>query len=223
MKKLRKVAIIVLSVIILISIQQNKVYADPNSSKGFAEYDDETAQQENQEMVQEQEQNFETIKSTNNYLESLKVEGYKLVPEFDKQTLEYSLDKKVETNEITINAITSDSKAKVEGNGKIELQPEQNQCRIEVVAESGTVRTYIINFEKTIKENQNNETVEESIDIQEENETELNKSDVEIEDKTHYIEQKATIDAKIVCFIIITGIIILLIVIICIVKSKKKK
>ena len=222
MKKLRKVAIIVLSVIILISIQQNKVYADPNSSKGFAEYDDETAQQENQEMIQEQEQNFETIKSTNNYLESLEVEGYKLVPEFDKQTLEYSLDEKVETNEIIINAITSDPKAKVEGNGKVELQPEQNQCRIEVVAESGTVRTYIINFEKTINENQNNDTVEVSTDIQE-NETELIKSDVEIEDKTHYIEQKATIDAKIVCLIIITAIIILSMFIIYVVKRKKKK
>ena len=72
------------------------------------------------------------------------VEGYKLTPEFDKQTLEYNLNISNEVKEITIIANSDDNKATIKGNGKVEVQNNKAECKIEVTAESGTVRTYTI-------------------------------------------------------------------------------
>ena len=82
MKKQRKILSILIIIAIIIATNIRNVYADPNSSKGFAEYDDITATQQNQEMLNEQQQEVEQNigKSTNNYLESLEVEGYELTP-----------------------------------------------------------------------------------------------------------------------------------------------
>lgn len=114
------------------------VYADPNSSKGFAEYDDVKAEEETKQMVQEQEKQQEEAigKSTNNYLKDLKVEGYTISPSFDKQTVDYILEERINVDEITILAIPDDEKATVEGNGKIKLDANQKEFRIDVVAES---------------------------------------------------------------------------------------
>ena len=60
MKKIIKNCIIILSIIItsvfFISLNSYTIARDPNSSKGFAEFDDEAAAQETQELVQQEEQ-----------------------------------------------------------------------------------------------------------------------------------------------------------------------
>ena len=82
MKKQSKIIIGLMIAIIISLINVNKVYADPNSSKGFAEYDDNTATEQNQEMLEEQQKEFEQNvgKSSNNYLENLQIEGYDFTP-----------------------------------------------------------------------------------------------------------------------------------------------
>ncbi len=145
MKKSRKLIILFIIMFVTVGLLNvSKVYADPNSSKGFAEYDDAQAEQESQKMLEEQQKELQEAegKSTNNYLESLKVEGYELSPDFDKQTIEYKIKGNVTSNEINIIATPSDSKAKVQGAGKVKV--EGNSFRIDVIAETGTVRTYII-------------------------------------------------------------------------------
>jgi putative flippase GtrA len=170
MKKNRKL-IIVAIIIILSIISSYKIYAvdrDPNSSKGFAEYDDAAAEEETKKLEEEQEKNFDVGKSTNNYLESLQVENYEFTTEFDKQTLEYTLTTDVDQETINIIATSSDTKASIEGIGNIKLNVGQNQCRVDVIAESGTVRTYIINVTRAETEEEVNTNIEETKEIDEE-------------------------------------------------------
>ena len=160
MKILKKILILLIITVISIMINNCNVSADPGSSKGFAEYDDTQAAQESKKETEEQKNKYDAEKSTNNYLENLQVEGYKISPEFDKQTLEYTINEEITSKEINIKSTASDSKSKVEGTGKIKLGDNQNQCRIDVTSESGTVRTYIIKLKRA-------ETVEEDNKIQE--------------------------------------------------------
>lgn len=95
---------------------KNVVYADPNSSKGFADYTDEQAAEDTNKLVEEQKKEESPVgKSTNNYLESLEIEGYEITPDFDKQTQEYTIKGEVKTNQITIKAKADDEKAKIDG------------------------------------------------------------------------------------------------------------
>lgn len=95
---------------------QNVVYADPNSSKGFADYTDEQAAEDTNKLVEEQKKEESPVgKSTNNYLESLEIEGYEITPDFDKQTQEYTIKGEVKAKQITIKAKADDEKAKIDG------------------------------------------------------------------------------------------------------------
>lgn len=131
---------ILIAIIAFIVLGTNSIYAS------MADYTDEEADAQTKKSQQEWKEKQKEIvnKSTNNYLKSLMVEGYKLTPEFDKQTLEYNLNISNEVKEITIIANSDDNKATIKGNGKVEVQNNKTECKIEVTAESGTVRTYTI-------------------------------------------------------------------------------
>ena len=227
MSRIKKILIILILTITVVFTCNCHVLADPSSSKGFAEYDDLEAEQENEKKMEEQNNKFDIEKSSNNYLDDLQVEGYKLSPEFDKQTLEYTIDKEITSDNINIKATASDSKAKIEGIGNIKLQNDQNQCRIDVIAESGTTRTYIIKIketkttenENTKQENENNQyTAENNENIQdtvEENENAI----VEL-----YSQKNENVNKKDNKYIfVIIGIISLVIAIFFICKLNKTK
>lgn len=112
---------------------------------GMADWDDKSADEAANKQLQEQKNELVDIvsKSTNNYLDSLSVEGYKISPSFDKQTVNYDIGK-IETNTINIKATPEDEKATVNGMGTITLNNGENDIRIDVVSESGTIRTYHI-------------------------------------------------------------------------------
>ena len=126
---------------------------------GFADFSDTDARKETEELLESQEKEEKELanKSTNNYLSVLKVEGYTLTPEFDKQTQEYIIEDNIMQESIKIEAITDDERATVEGAGDVKLNFGENKIRIDVNAESGTVRTYFINV------NRKKETKEESV------------------------------------------------------------
>ena len=92
----------------------------------------------------------ETPKSSDNNLKSLSIEGQNLSPEFNKDTLEYSVELSSDTEKIKVNAEKSDSKASIKGNGEIDVKEGLNKIEIIVTAENGSTRTYIINA--TVKE-----------------------------------------------------------------------
>ncbi len=121
---------------------------EANTSKGFANFDNDEAEKQEQEQLKKQQEQVEQSigKSTNNFLNDLSVEEYEISPSFDKQTINYTINETVKANTIKINAVASDDKAKIEGAGKVKLNNDKNEIHIDVKAESGTVRTYIISL-----------------------------------------------------------------------------
>lgn len=81
--------------------------------------------------------------SSNNYLESLEVEGYTI--EFNKDTLEYSIEVPNGTEKVNVISKLEDSKASVSGDGEVSVSEGTNKLEIKVTAENGNVKTYVIN------------------------------------------------------------------------------
>lgn len=170
-------------IIVLLSI----VFLPNTIDAGMADYTDQQAdqqlKQEQEEWQQKQEDRIN--QSSNNYLKSLSIDGYNIIPEFDKQTIDYEISKEVLENNIKINAEADDSKASVSGIGDIILNSGENEIRIDVTAENGTVRTYTIKVVAQI-----NETVDTNTSILTNAETSEYKEQTLTEtkqDKTNYL------------------------------------
>ena len=82
--------------------------------------------------------------STVNKLSSIKVEGYEISPEFNEDTLEYSVDVPSTVNSVKISTAKKDSRSSVEGDGEKEVSEGSNRFEIIVTAESGAKNVYIV-------------------------------------------------------------------------------
>lgn len=82
-------------------------------------------------------------KSSNNNLSSLTV-GDELSPKFDSSQTEYTLSLPASTDFLTIKATTADSKATLEGVGKVKVKPGNNIIKVTVTAENGSKKVYSI-------------------------------------------------------------------------------
>lgn len=82
--------------------------------------------------------------NTNNMLAGLNVDGFVMTPTFHRDTLEYNLivDPTVTNIKVSASALTSASS--VSGTGTIALQNGNNDIKISVTAQNGTVREYIL-------------------------------------------------------------------------------
>lgn len=85
-----------------------------------------------------------TSLNTNNYLSSLEVEGYKLLPKFNKKTTSYSLDLESDVSKINVIAKPESNKSKVSGDGNTDVLEGENKLEITVTSESGAKRVYTI-------------------------------------------------------------------------------
>lgn len=81
--------------------------------------------------------------SSNNYLKSLEVEGYSF--DFNKETMEYSIEVPNNTEKVNIKAVKEDSGAKISGDGEVSVSEGTNKLEIKVTAENGNDRIYVIN------------------------------------------------------------------------------
>lgn len=84
-------------------------------------------------------------KSTNNNLKSLSVEGYTLSPEFNQDTLEYTVELEASVEKIMVNAEKADSYASLSGGGEIAVSEGDNRIEIKVTSETGKEKVYVIN------------------------------------------------------------------------------
>ena len=87
---------------------------------------------------------YQSSLSSNNYLKSLAVENQALIPAFDKEVNEYTVQVSEDTKSIKINASAQDSTAKVNGTGTFEVSAGNNSFEVVVVAQNGSERTYKI-------------------------------------------------------------------------------
>ncbi|MEG0215658.1 MAG: cadherin-like beta sandwich domain-containing protein, partial [Hungatella sp.] len=82
--------------------------------------------------------------SPNNKLAGLGVNGFALTPTFHRDKASYDLIVDTSVAQVTINAAAIDSAAVVSGAGNINLQSGNNDIKISVKAQNGSVRDYVI-------------------------------------------------------------------------------
>lgn len=144
---MKKITLIIINIILMLTLFTNFCYA------GMADMTD--AQSDAQAKIQEEEQRKKDDenknKSSDNYLESLSVEGFEIYPSFNKQIIDYSINKTVDVNEVNIVAKASNDKAVISGIGKVSLQSGENKLKVDVTAENGIMRSYFIKINKEVK------------------------------------------------------------------------
>ena len=91
---------------------------------------------------------LEASYSKNNNLKDLTVqvgeEAYEITPEFDQNTLEYSVIVPTGTTVVNVSATKADSTASVDGDGEIEVTEGLNTIPIVVTAQNGDEKTYTL-------------------------------------------------------------------------------
>ena len=125
----------------------------PPNSTGYADFTEEEAAEREQQYL-ESKNNAVTAesfvgKSSDNYLKSISVEGYKLYPKFNRQNDTYTIyvKNREELKTLNITAEVDNENAKIEGVGIVEITPEQKTVNIKVTAENGNLKVYSINIE----------------------------------------------------------------------------
>lgn len=109
-------------------------------TKSFASSATVAANQTQEDLAKEQEKE----RKANKYLEGLSIEGYELLPTFNKSTFEYTV---IIPNDVTTLEI--EAKPEVEGaivriSGNKNLTKKENKITVSVTAINGTVRSYTI-------------------------------------------------------------------------------
>ena len=90
---------------------------------------------------------YQASLSTNNNLDRIEIDGYEITPEFDKDTLEYSVKVNEDETLINVAAYAEDYRATVTGDGEIEVSAGNNTINIVVIAQNGSEKTYKLNIE----------------------------------------------------------------------------
>ena len=90
---------------------------------------------------------YQASLSTNNNLDRIEIDGYEITPEFDKDTLEYSVKVNEDETLINVAAYAEDYRATVTGDGEIEVSAGNNVINIVVIAQNGSEKTYKLTIE----------------------------------------------------------------------------
>ena len=102
-----------------------------------------------------------TIKSDDNYLQSLSIDEVDLNPKFNSEVTNYTAS--CEQEKIKINA-TANSNAAINGIGTFNLKYGTNTFNVDVTSESGVKKTYTISVTRKDKRNTNNDLKKLSVD-----------------------------------------------------------
>lgn len=94
--------------------------------------------------INKQGKEEDIVLSSNNSLKSLNID--KIDFAFDKDILEYNLETSFDVNSIVISYELEDSSASVESGKDVELIVGLNKININVTAEDGTTKTYVLNI-----------------------------------------------------------------------------
>lgn len=92
--------------------------------------------------------------SKNNYLSSLIVEGFDIIPIFDKNNQgPYTVDVSSNTNSIVVDGILEDSTASISGIGTYNISSTKTIITVVVTSQSGAIRTYTVIVNKGVDTN----------------------------------------------------------------------
>lgn len=125
-----------------------------NNSSNFNNDKQNNTNSENNKNNDIKNEEQEVVKSNNNYLEKIILSTGKI--DFNKDVLEYEVIVENEISNLEINATALDNRAIITGNDTYSLEVGNNLIKLEVTAENGETREYIINVlrkEKTKEDN----------------------------------------------------------------------
>lgn len=88
--------------------------------------------------------NNKSTTNNSNYLSSLEVEGYELLPNFTKDNTDYTLNIEKDINNINIKATAENKNATIKGTGKRSISDGENKLEIVVTNQKGDSLTYSI-------------------------------------------------------------------------------
>lgn len=214
MKCLRRLIIINMIFIILAGVN-NLAYATdrfvdipiPSNSSGKADFTSEDGEKEAEQYKENKTTNNireEYIKkSGNNYLKNLRVEGYKLEPQFNMQEDEYIMYVPDISKVTSLNVIAEpdDIKATTEGTGNISITEDTNIININVIAENGNLKVYTIQIKNQAQNQKQDQTQDQKQDQTQDHKADDNSRDI----------------------IIVIAVIISIIILVGIFKNKKSK
>lgn len=220
-----KIILIIILLAFIIGIN-NKVYAvgrfvDIPVPPSNLEAENES--EENNTENTEKKEEF-VVKSSNNLLKKLEIEGYNLEPKFENQKNEYVVDLKNDGKGTTINIVAEaeDGKSKIQGNGKIEVQEGQELININVIAENGNLNVYTIKIQNT------KNTAETSTQIQEDKK-EIKEPEKQEKEQINNTQENKEVNSKneerpkSSLYIYVIGVSVMILVILVIIKMKKNK
>lgn len=124
----------------------------PPESSGYTDFTEQEAK-EKAEQLEKDKNNVTSAedyvgKSSNNYLKMMEVEGYELIPKFNRQNDSYTIYVKDDSiNNFNVIAETDNEKARVEGIGNINISSNDRKINVKVTAENGNINMYTINVE----------------------------------------------------------------------------
>ena len=95
------------------------------------------------------QQELEASYSKDNNLKELKVEGFELDKEFNKDTLEYSVNVPTGTTTVKVKAVVNDNTASISGDGDVQVTEGTNTIPLIITAQNGDQKTYtlVVNVE----------------------------------------------------------------------------
>lgn len=164
-----KIKIAIITVMVLLSIFSSSVFAEtgkftdipvPPNSSGYADYTEEEAAEDEKE-YEENKENALTAedyvgKSSDYYLKSLEVEGYKLEPKFNRQNDEYTIyvkDDNIDT--FNVKAEADNEKATIDGTGSVTVPSDERLINVTVTAENGNIKVYTIKVDNEANREKN--------------------------------------------------------------------
>ena len=109
-----------------------------------------------------------TQKSSNNNLSNLGIKPNDFSG-FKPGTTSYNVTVPNDVTEVQVYATAQDSKSKISGTGKVQLQEGKNQIKVTCKAENGSNKTYTINVTRSVAEQQPAQIQEEPEQTTEEN------------------------------------------------------
>ena len=164
-----KIKIAIITVMVLLSIFSSSVFAEtgkftdipvPPNSSGYADYTEEEAAEDKKEYEENKENTLTAEdyvgKSSDYYLKSLEVEGYKLEPKFNRQNDEYTIyvkDDNIDT--FNVKAEADNEKATIDGTGSVTVPSDERLINVTVTAENGNIKVYTIKVDNEANREKN--------------------------------------------------------------------
>lgn len=164
-----KIKVAIITVMVLLSIFSSSVFAEtgkftdipvPPNSSGYADYTEEEAAEKEKEYEENKENTLTAEdyvgKSSDYYLKSLEVEGYKLEPKFNRQNDEYTIyvkDDNIDT--FNVKAEADNEKATIDGTGSVTVSPDERLINVTVTAENGNIKVYTIKVDNEANREKN--------------------------------------------------------------------